>query len=48
MFVSVESHVVSYHVTGSEVRYRRQVGERMGDARGNMALWLALVWRNFS
>ena len=32
MFMSVDCRVtvVSYHVTGSEVRYRRQAGERRG------------------
>ena len=29
---------------GSEVRYRRQVGERRGDARGNVALCLVPLY----
>ena len=51
MFVSVDCRVtvVSYHVTGSEVRYRRLGWREKGSCEGKYgALSCAFVWRNFS
>ena len=43
MFVSVVI-IVSYHLTGSQVRYRRLAGERRGVARRNVALCLVPLY----